>query len=94
MKDVEDYKATVRRVRDQRQKQAYRHAEMKEALISWFFGLLIVGGIVALAGWAGMMIIGLLRQRFDLNNWLFWNWHGKRRCHQRSGRLVQTMSGV
>jgi hypothetical protein len=57
MKGVEDYKATVRRVRDQRQKQAYRQAEIKEALIAWFFGLLIVGGTIGTAGY-GLFLLG------------------------------------
>ena len=42
MDGLQEYKETLRRVRAQRKKTAYRHAELKQALITWFFGTLIV----------------------------------------------------
>jgi hypothetical protein len=46
---LKEYKDTLRRVREQRRKTEYRKAEVKEALIMW-----IVGGLVVLAGVAGL----------------------------------------
>ena len=47
---LQEYKDTLRRVRAQRKKTAYRRAELKQALITWFFGTLIVlSGILGLA---------------------------------------------
>ena len=42
MDGLQEYKETLRRVRAQRKKTAYRRAELKQALITWFFGSLIV----------------------------------------------------
>ena len=50
MDGLQEYKDTLRRVRAQRKKTAYRRAELKQALITWFFGTLIVlSGILGLA---------------------------------------------
>lgn len=51
-KGVEEYKNTLRRVRAQRKKTAHRQAELKEALILW-----TVGGLVSLAGFAGLAVV-------------------------------------
>ena len=49
MDGLQEYKDTLRRVRAQRKKTAYRQAELKQALITWFFGSVIVlSGIVGL----------------------------------------------
>ncbi len=49
MDGLQEYKDTLRRVRAQRKKTAYRRAELKQALITWFFGtLIVVSGIVGL----------------------------------------------
>lgn len=48
-KGLEEYKDTLRRVRAQRKKTEYRKAEIKEAIIVWTLGTLIV-----LAGVAGL----------------------------------------
>ena len=48
-KGLEEYKDTLRKIRAQRKKTAYRKAEIKEALIMW-----VVGGIIVLAGVAGL----------------------------------------
>tara|TARA_R110000787_G_scaffold2164_1_gene8779 strand:+ start:1305 stop:1772 length:468 start_codon:yes stop_codon:yes gene_type:complete len=40
MDGLQEYKDTLRRVRAQRKKTAYRRAEIKEALIQWAVGLL------------------------------------------------------
>lgn len=48
-KGLEEYKDTLRRVRAQRKKNEYRKAEIKEAIIVWTLGTLIV-----LAGVAGL----------------------------------------
>jgi hypothetical protein len=45
---LEEYKDTLRKIRAQRKKTAYRQAEIKEAIIMW-----VVGGIIVLAGVAG-----------------------------------------
>ena len=42
MDGLQEYKETLRRVRAQRKKTAYRQAELKQALITWFFGSIIV----------------------------------------------------
>ena len=42
MDGLQEYKDTLRKVRAQRKKTAYRRAELKQALITWFFGSLIV----------------------------------------------------
>lgn len=51
-KGLEDYKNTLRQVRLQRQKNEYRKAEIKEALIMW-----IVGGLIVLSSVGGMAIL-------------------------------------
>jgi len=51
-KGLEEYKETLRRVRIQRQKTAYRREEIKNAVITWTLGTLIV-----LAGVAGLAIL-------------------------------------
>jgi hypothetical protein len=48
-KGLDEYKDTLRRVRAQRKKTEYRKAEIKEAIIVWTLGTLIV-----LAGVAGL----------------------------------------
>ena len=48
-KGLEEYKDTLRKIRAQRKKTAYRKAEIKEALIMW-----VVGGIIVMAGVAGL----------------------------------------
>ena len=48
-KGLEEYKDTLRKIRAQRKKTAYRKAEIKEALILW-----TVGGVIVLAGVAGL----------------------------------------
>ena len=48
-KGLEEYKDTLRRVRAQRRKTEYRKAEIKEAIIVWTLGTLVV-----LAGVAGL----------------------------------------
>ena len=42
MDGLQEYKETLRRVRAERKKTAYRRAELKQALITWFFGSVIV----------------------------------------------------
>tara|TARA_R110000765_G_C18640838_1_gene574231 strand:+ start:155 stop:622 length:468 start_codon:yes stop_codon:yes gene_type:complete len=49
MDGLQEYKDTLRRVRAQRKKTAYRQAELKQALITWFFG-----GVIVLSGIAGL----------------------------------------
>ena len=49
---LQEYKDTLRKVRAQRKKTAYRRAEIKQALITWFFG-----GIIVLSGVVGLGII-------------------------------------
>ena len=51
-KGLEEYKDTLRRVRAQRKKTAHRQAELKEAFILW-----TVGGLIALAGFAGLAVV-------------------------------------
>ena len=51
-KGLDQYKETLRRVRAQRKKTAYRQAEIKEAIIVWTLGTLVV-----LAGVAGLGIL-------------------------------------
>ena len=47
---LQEYKDTLRKVRAQRKKTAYRRAELKQAMITWFFGSIIVlSGILGLA---------------------------------------------
>jgi hypothetical protein len=48
-KGLEEYKDTLRKIRAQRKKTAYRKAEIKEAIILW-----TVGGVIVLAGVAGL----------------------------------------
>ena len=49
MDGLQEYKDTLRRVRAQRKKTAYRQAEIKQALITWFFGgVIVLSGIVGL----------------------------------------------
>ena len=52
MDGLQEYKETLRRVRAQRKKTAYRRAELKQAMITWFFGSIIV-----LSGIAGLGIV-------------------------------------
>jgi len=52
MDGLQEYKDTLRKVRAQRKKTAYRRAEMKQALITWFFG-----GLIVLAGVFGLGIV-------------------------------------
>ena len=52
MDGLQEYKETLRRVRAQRKKTAYRQAELKQALITWFFGTLIV-----LSGISGLGVV-------------------------------------
>jgi len=49
---LEEYKDTLRKIRAQRKKTAYRKAETKEAIIMW-----VVGGIIVLAGIAGLAAV-------------------------------------
>ena len=42
MDGLQEYKETLRRVRAQRKKTAYRQADLKQAFITWFFGSIIV----------------------------------------------------
>ena len=42
MDGLQEYKETLRRVRAERKKTAYRRAELKQAMITWFFGSVIV----------------------------------------------------
>ena len=49
---LQEYKDTLRRVRAQRKKTAYRRAELKQAMITWFFG-----GIIALSGIFGLGVV-------------------------------------
>ena len=51
-KGLEEYKDTLRKIRAQRKKTAYRQAEIKEAIIMW-----VVGGIIVLAGVAGLAAV-------------------------------------
>ena len=49
MDGLQEYKDTLRRVRAQRKKTAYRRAELKQAMITWFFGsVIVVSGIAGL----------------------------------------------
>ena len=52
MDGLEEYKDTLRRVRAQRKKTAYRQAELKQALITWLFG-----GVIVLSGIAGLGVV-------------------------------------
>ena len=49
---LEEYKDTLRKIRAQRKKTAYRQAEIKEAIIMW-----VVGGIIVMAGIAGLAAV-------------------------------------
>jgi len=51
-KGLEEYKDTLRKIRAQRKKTAYRKAEIKEALILW-----TVGGVIVMAGVAGLAVV-------------------------------------
>ncbi len=51
-KGLDEYKATLRQVRAQRKKTAYRRAEIKEALLAWTVGIL-----ATLAGLAGLGLL-------------------------------------
>ena len=51
-KGLEEYKNTLRAVREQRRKTAYRQAEIKEAVTMWTIALL-----VGLSGLAGLALI-------------------------------------
>tara|TARA_R110000868_G_scaffold309142_1_gene570533 strand:- start:37 stop:504 length:468 start_codon:yes stop_codon:yes gene_type:complete len=52
MDGLQEYKETLRRVRAQRKKTAYRRAELKQSLITWFFG-----GVIVLAGIFGLGVV-------------------------------------
>ena len=52
MDGLQEYKETLRRVRAQRKKTAYRRAELKQAMITWFFGSVIV-----ISGVAGLGVV-------------------------------------
>ena len=52
MDGLQEYKDTLRRVRAQRKKTAYRKAELKQALITWFFG-----GVIVLSGIVGLGLV-------------------------------------
>lgn len=52
MDGLEEYKETLRRVRAQRKKTAYRRAELKQALITW-----LLGGVIVLAGIFGLGVV-------------------------------------
>ena len=52
MDGLQEYKDTLRRVRAQRKKTAYRQAELKQALITWFFG-----GVIVLSGIVGLGLV-------------------------------------
>ena len=45
---LEEYKDTLRKIRAQRKKTAYRQAEIKDAIITWTVGTMVV--LVGLAG--------------------------------------------
>ena len=51
-KGLDEYKDTLRKVRAQRKKTAYRQAEIKEAIIVWTLGTLVI-----LAGVAGLGLL-------------------------------------
>tara|TARA_R110000822_G_scaffold56928_3_gene143613 strand:- start:12478 stop:12945 length:468 start_codon:yes stop_codon:yes gene_type:complete len=51
-KGLEEYKGTLRRVREQRKKTEYRKAEIKQAIITW-----TVGTIVVFSGLFGLAIV-------------------------------------
>ena len=51
-KGLEEYKETIRKVKQQRQKTLYRKQEIKEALILWTVGIL-----ATLAGVAGFALV-------------------------------------
>jgi hypothetical protein len=55
---LEEYKETLRRVKAERERTAYRRAELKEAAVLWLVGILaavlgsfVLGGAVYLLGW-------------------------------------------
>ena len=49
MDGLQEYKETLRRVRAQRKKTAYKRAELKQAMITWFFGsVIVVSGVLGL----------------------------------------------
>tara|TARA_R110002126_G_scaffold285252_1_gene435437 strand:+ start:85 stop:552 length:468 start_codon:yes stop_codon:yes gene_type:complete len=52
MDGLEDYKNTLRKVRAQRKKTEYRKQEIKDALIVW-----VVGSIVVVSGIAGLGLV-------------------------------------
>jgi len=59
MDGLAEYKDTLRKVRAQRKKTAYRRAELKQALITWFFG-----GLIVLAGVFGLgMVMYMIGQQ-------------------------------
>lgn len=55
-KGLDEYKDTLRKVRAQRKKTAYRQAEIKEAIIAWTFGILVTGSALALMGFVFYLI--------------------------------------
>jgi len=46
-KGLEEYKTILRKVREQRKKNQYRKEEIKEAVLLWVFGILIVSAGIA-----------------------------------------------
>lgn len=49
-KGLDEYKDTLRKVRAQRKKTAYRQAEIKEAILTWTVGILATISALALMG--------------------------------------------
>tara|TARA_R110002153_G_scaffold120461_1_gene265762 strand:- start:113 stop:580 length:468 start_codon:yes stop_codon:yes gene_type:complete len=47
---LEEYREVLRKVRKQRQETSYRRAELKEAIIAWTVGILVVSSALALLG--------------------------------------------
>ena len=52
MDGLQEYKETLRRVRAQRKKTAYRRAELKQTMITWFFG-----SVITISGIAGLGVV-------------------------------------
>ena len=63
MKGLEDYKNTIRRVKAQREKHEYRRRELQESIITWFFGILMVGTCLALGGY-GIYLLGQTQNKW------------------------------
>ena len=56
-KGLEEYKNTLRSVREQRRKTAYRQAEIKQAILEWGLGILVVVSGIGILG-IGFYFIG------------------------------------